>query len=84
MDRGRGQGWDEGQSHSRWKQQGNPKCWKGTVHSGSSRQCGGLGADFLITQGTSDTVPKGHEMFRDPKIFWTLNFNVFKIRRKTL
>lgn len=27
-----------------------------------------VGADFLITQGTSDTVPEGHEMFRDPKM----------------
>ena len=43
------------------------KGWKGSVCSGCSRPGGGLGADFLIIQGTADTVPRGHEMFRDPK-----------------
>lgn len=50
------------------------KGWKGSAFSGCSRQGGGLGAYFLITQGTADTVPRGHEMFRDPKTVKLLVF----------
>ena len=64
--RGKGQGWDEGQAF--WvEEKCDAKGWKGSVCSGCSRPGGGLGADFLIIQGTADTVPRGHEMFRDPK-----------------
>lgn len=62
----KGRGRVEGQAFQ-VEEKCDAKGWKGSAFSGCSRQGGGLAAYFLITQGTADTVPRGHEMFRDPK-----------------